>query len=292
MRLCTVFVLVIVAAGALASPPNAEPCPARRSLEKWKSQFGERGYRLEYDEVRRFLYFSALPEREHRAMRATLERQADHLAATLFDGPPDYDTLIIIPRHAHAMRIFDTPNVAGRYDHDQRRLIARDAGSALRHEFFHLMHYGHMERLGVPHAWWVQEGLAALYEDYELDEDGAITFLPNERTIVMRNRLRSSRVLPWPELFEMPAERFMARATVLYPQARSMFRFTAAQGRLESWYRAYVEHFDDDRTGVKAFEVVFGEALEEIERQWRQWAMETPGVPGRQTSSPPARDGH
>ncbi len=264
--------LAIVAASQEASRKLAH-----QALEQWLEQFGEDNYYVEHDEHRGLIFATALRGGAHQQVRRMLEKQQDHLSDTLFGAPPDYDVLIAIPTSRDARRLFQQRNIGGSYEHRSRRLVSRDIGGSLRHEFFHVMHYGHMERLGQAHRLWVQEGLASLYEDYELTDNG-VQFLPNERDEITRNRARVNRLVPWHNVFELPADRFMARATVLYPQTRSMFQFVAAEGKLEAWYEAYVEHFDDDPSGKRAFEVAFGQSIDRTEQQWRQWIEDQPVV--------------
>jgi S1-C subfamily serine protease len=47
---------------------------------------------------------------------------------------------------------------------------------------------------------------------------------------------------------------------------------------LQEWYRAYVETFQQDRSGTKAFEVAFGRPASEVEREWRKWVIEQPEI--------------
>ena len=63
-----------------------------------------------------------------------------------------------------------------------------------------------MERRDQHHRLWVQEGLAALYEDFKIAEDGSIRFLPNERHNIARNRAKAGRLMRWSKLFEMDSE--------------------------------------------------------------------------------------
>jgi C-terminal processing protease CtpA/Prc len=70
----------------------------------------------------------------------------------------------------------------------------------------------------------------------------------------------------------------MNKAQQMYPQVRSIFEYLAQQGQLESWYRAYVERFDEDRSGAKAFEIALSKPLEEIERDWRRWVAQQPQI--------------
>jgi len=57
--------------------------------------------------------------------------------------------------------------IGGAYEHDDKRLVARDLGPTLRHEFFHVLHWRDMDRLGQVHPIWIQEGLASLVEDMD-----------------------------------------------------------------------------------------------------------------------------
>ena len=74
-----------------------------------------------------------------------------------------------------------TPSRAGRYEHASRRLLTRDTGATLRHEFTHALHFAHMERINQLHPIWLREGLATVFETYRTREDGSFEFLPNER---------------------------------------------------------------------------------------------------------------
>jgi S1-C subfamily serine protease len=70
----------------------------------------------------------------------------------------------------------------------------------------------------------------------------------------------------------------MDHASRHYPQVRSIFEFIAEQGKLDCWYTALVEHYEDDRTGALAFRTCFGLPLDDIERAWRRWVFERPPV--------------
>lgn len=251
---------------------------AANALQEWRDTYGEEHYRYERDEQHRLNFATALDDVSHKEMREMLERQADQMIATLFEHPPGYDVLIAVPTPADSDKFFDDRSVGGMYQHDMRRLVARDIGATLRHEFFHAMHYGHMERLNQPHALWVQEGLASLYEEYELDDDGTIRFLPNDRQLIVKSRARTGRLTPWSELFALTSREFMDKAQPLYPTVRSIFEYVADQGKLVEWYRAYIAHFGDDRTGAKAFEVTFGKPVDTVEKDWRRWVTDQPTI--------------
>lgn len=270
----------------LAGRERSDREAGRREFELWRERFGDDAYRYESDDDLNLHFATALDARMHDRMRLMLRIQAKELVELLFEGPPKESVFIAIPTRQDAGSFFrdlakrdatfNSPNVAGIYEHRPRRLISTDIGQSLRHEFTHAMHYGDMERLGQAHPLWIQEGLATLFEDYDFDEDERIRFLANERDEVIRELVRSNRALPWRSLFSIEAKPFMTQAQALYPQVRSIFRFLHEQGKLTAWYRAYTRSFKDDRTSQAAFEEVFGTRLADVERAWRGWVVDAP----------------
>ncbi|MEE9131361.1 MAG: PDZ domain-containing protein [Phycisphaerales bacterium] len=251
---------------------------ADNALDLWRATYGAEHYRYERDEQRRIAYATALDPVSHREMRRMLQREADHLQSALFDVEPRSYLLIAVPTPSDGDRIFTADNIGGIYEHAQRRLIARDIGGALRHEFVHALHYVHMDQLRQRHPLWIQEGLASLFEDYTLHDDGTIQFLPNERHNIVKNRARAGRLMKWKNLFVITDDRFMAKAGQLYPQVRSIFEFVADQGKLTQWYESLIANFREDTTGLQAFELCFDMPLDEIERAWRRWLTTRPKI--------------
>ncbi len=252
---------------------------ARRQQEAWRDAHPGDVYRYLDDPAHRLVFATCLDETSHADMALTLARQADQQAATLFGGMPEAEVFIAVATPADIRRTFDNdPRTAGMYEHRLRRIVTGDIGTVLRHEFTHAMHFGHMERTGQPHAMWVQEGLAALYERYDLSESGEITFLPTARHNDVRRLVaqRSGPVVA--PMMAMKPSQFMAASDDLYPVARSFFEYLADQGKLRRWYRAYVDGFADDRTGRAAAESVLGKPVAAVERDWRAWVKARPEV--------------
>ena len=247
---------------------------ADRQVRRWKSRYGEEGYTFESDAERKLHFITSVDAVAHAQMKKMLQKQADQMARTLFKGTPDYWCLVAVPTKKDAEKIFPASNTSGIYMHDSRRLVSRDIGASMRHEFGHLMHYGHMEQLGQKHAMWVQEGLASLYEDYELSEDGKITFAPNMRHNIARKQVERNRALPWSKLLDLDGRAFLAGDARYYPQVRSMFEFLANLGVLEEWYEAYTKSYRQSPNGKRAWEVTFGLPLERVESRWRQWVLD------------------
>ena len=184
---------------------------ARDAMGHWRSLYGDDQYHYSRDEDRRIAYATALDPTSHTEMRRMIERQVDYLQASIFDTSPSSFLLIAVPTPPDARKLFNNENTGGIYEHEKRRVISRDTGSSLRHELVHAYHYAHMDRLGQRHPLWVQEGIAALHESYVLDEDGTITYLPNERHNRVRGLVKSEGLRRWKrsfiaELSEIPRE--------------------------------------------------------------------------------------
>ena len=255
---------------------------ARSAQEGWRQRFGEAGYLFEQDEDRRIHYATALDAYSQSRMREMVDELSDHSIQHLFDAPPDDYFLIAIPTPEDSKLFFNgQDHVGGIYEHGRRRLVARTVGSNLRHEVIHAFHWGHMDRLRQRHPIWIQEGLACLYEDYEISDEGLLTFIPNKRNNIAVRRMRSGTLMPWKKLFAMDMNEFMTsnQAPHLYPQVRSIFEFITDQGKLDQWYKAYVSGFKVDPTGRLAFEQVFGQPMASTERAWRLWLVNRPLIP-------------
>jgi hypothetical protein len=152
-------------------------------------------------------------------------------------------------------------------------LVVHEAGRSLQHEITHVLHHNHMDAIEQIHPLWIQEGLATLYELFELHPDGGVLFPPNDRDALAIYLLNRDRLIPLAELMTMSDDDFRDRADLRYAQVRSIFRFLATQGHLAEWYRAYVNLYDLDSTGAKALEQAFDMRLEQIDRLWRDWII-------------------
>ncbi|MHC4081081.1 MAG: TPR end-of-group domain-containing protein [Planctomycetota bacterium] len=259
----------------------ADELLARRRHQEWRQRLDPGRYRFETDEEHNLSYATALDKAAHRDMRRMLADLSAHLDQALFrtssaDVPTRCRVIIVIPADGDAARLLTEPNAAGVYYHHRRELIATDPQRALRHEFVHLMHHRHMDAVGQQHAAWIQEGLAAVYEEYRLEPDGGVHFAPNDREPLARMLARTGRLISWRDLAAMGPDALRADAARAYPQLRSMFRYIAEREHLAAWYETYVDSFDNDPTGVTALEVALGRPVDELEQQWRRWLERQP----------------
>jgi hypothetical protein len=263
--------------GGADAGAGARDMRARDQQAKWRADHPGDTYRYLDDPEHRLVFATCLDETSHADMARTLARQADQQAATLFDAVPEVEVFIAVATPADVRRaVAGSQTTEGMYEHPLRRIITSDIGMVLRHEFTHAMHFGHMERLGQPHAMWVQEGIASLYERYALSDDGSIEFLPTARHNVARTVAARRGGTPIASMVAMTPKQFMAASGDLYPVARSFMEYLADTGKLRRWYRAYVDGFNEDRTGVRAIEVACGAPLAEVEQAWRTWTLARP----------------
>lgn len=241
---------------------------------EWKRLHPD-GYNFESDALHQLHFASPLNEETQREMVAMLGGQADHLTQSLFKSVQLDWVFILVPRMDDRAIFFTDESTAGWYEHKRRMLVTADIGASLRHEFVHLLHWGHMDRIGQRHPMWVQEGLASLYEEYTLEKStGRIRFEPNERHNVVHDLIISGELPSWRVLFSMESVRFMRAAERNYPIVRSIFEFIAARGLLEKWYERLIGTWKEDRDGILALERTFNQPLESIERAWRGWVRE------------------
>ncbi len=177
-------------------------------------------------------------------------------------------------------------SVGGLYDHDRKELVTRDTGGTLRHEFAHVLHWRHCDRLGQIHPMWVQEGLCALVEDVEpsADPSGLLRPVVSWRTNTVRNMAAIGRLPAWDRLLTQDADAFVASSPLAnYAVARAIFLFLSEKGVLRAWYTAFTAGHAADPTGRQALQSALGRPVAEIERQWRAWAAALPAAPDAQS---------
>lgn len=256
----------------------------RAEFEAMRQGLGA-GYRFERDETLRINLACAFDARAFEDARAELTRTARWAERFVFGeaapdpARPDPWVSVALPTPEDFAGLVSAGNVGGYYDHDAKRLVTRDLGAGLRHEFFHAMHWRAMSRTGQTHPLWVMEGLATLLEDADPDPEQIYRPTPSWRTNIVRRLARSGGLTPWPRLFRMTREQFMnGRASAHYAQARAVFLFLHEKGVLRAWYRAYAAEFDRDPSGLSAFETVFADDPSRVERMFRDWLAALPDV--------------
>lgn len=177
--------------------------------------------------------------------------------------------------------------IGGAYDHNRRSLVAQDLGATLRHELIHVLHWRDMSRLGQHHAAWIQEGLAALVEDYDL-VNGTITPVPSWRTNIVKRLHNARRLTPLEELAGATMQRMTtSRPLAQYAQSRAVMLFLLDRGKLTEFYRTYTDTFGTDPTGLHALRTTLGHAEQgDLEADYQAWITSLPQVAERGSDLP------
>ena len=240
-----------------------------------------KAYTFEQDVDARLHIASAFDPRGLDAAKREMRRVEDWSRAhlpMLFrfpEGRPPAWVTVILPTTRDFVRLIGVPNVGGYYDKDNKRLVTRDVGPSLRHEYFHVLHWRHMMRIGQVHPIWVQEGLASMFEDMDGD-----SFAPSWRTNMVKRMQRRGGIVDLDALVQMPRKRFMgSRRQAHYAEARALMVYLADRGVLRDWYAKYVDGFETDPTGAGALCAALGaHDLAEAQRGFEAWLEVLPEV--------------
>lgn len=229
---------------------------------------------IERDDDLRIIYGANLARETFDRMRGKIQAQLKWQSTHLFDGIPNSYVLVLIPTPEKAQALIGNTRVAGLYSHGSKRLVTRDLGPSLQHELTHALHHAHKDRLGQNHPMWIQEGLAAVFEMYEIDPStDELTVRSNTRINIVLNLQKVNGLSKWSKFFTLSDRKFVGtRPRARYAEARTIFQFLSEYGLLIKWYQTYTENFAEDSTGQLAFLKVFNvEKIVEVERKYRSW---------------------
>lgn len=249
----------------------------------------------------RLAYLSAFDEASFEDATGELSRLASWADASVFPGILDPKAsggdawvVVVLPSRADFARwatsmfgpgaLEGLATIGGLYSHDTKRLVAQDLGATLRHEFFHVLHWRSMTRLGQRHPIWIMEGLCSLAEDYDLAGESLVP-APSWRTNTVKRMERAHLLLPIRELASRTHAQFQGpRRMGLYAQARGVFLYLGQKGKLKEWYARYTRDFADDPTGVRSLGETLAMTPEEFDQDFKAWARALPDVPERLTT--------
>ncbi len=165
--------------------------------------------------------------------------------------------------------------IGGEYNHEQKRLVAQDLGSTLRHEFMHTLHWRDMTRRGQTYPLWLQEGMCCLAEDYDLTGDlatGTITPAHSWRTNAVIRLERNKKALTIRQLSTMTDQEFSSnRPLATYAQARTFFMYLNSKNKLKGWYQAYCEHYGEDTSAFTALRLALQLSEPEAEQDYKKY---------------------
>lgn len=248
------------------------------------------------DESLRLVYLSSFNTTSFDAAKSEIDLIGRWANTTLFADVPaeasanDSWAIVILPNRREFLRwaiatygpvaMSNGQGIGGFYDHDAKRLVAQDLGSSFRHEFMHVLHWRDCTRRGQVHPIWVMEGLCSLVEDYDTDASGQLRPATSWRSNTAKRLEKAGLLMPIEKLCALPREKFMTgRPLAMYAQARTLFLYLSDQGKLGAWYSSFCKTFDEDPTGVAAFEAVFGKPIKQINVDYRAWVRQLQPVP-------------
>jgi len=162
----------------------------------------------------------------------------------------------------------DTP--FGYYSHHQRALVMNigTGTGTLVHEMFHALVEPDFPDIPL----WANEGIASLFEQCRVTEDGLVG-LVNWRLPALQRAIRAGKLPPLRKIMTMSDAEFRQSGGTGYAAARYFMMYLQEKGVLEKFYKTFRDGFKDDPTGVRFAEELLGEKLEEVEPVWRKWVM-------------------
>lgn len=270
-----------------------------RLLASLKAQGARAEYRVFVDKARNFVFMHANPRKLARA-RKELEGYARLQWRDLFRNKVTQPLHIVLLERQDNSAILD-PGIGGFFRPGTNVLICGDMPSmklnksnVVVHEFTHALHFADQSARRQPHPIWLVEGLASLFESAVVVKDRLVP-RHSARLRTVQSALRRGRNVPWRRLMRMDQPSFMQVASVGYAQARYMLFYMAEKGYLKRFYDEYTNSsgYQGDKTGLEAFEVVFGKPIGEVERDWKAWIrlQKVPAIPFIGISTQPVKKG-
>lgn len=270
---------------------------ARRQSIVTRDQGWTRGrYTDRADESLRIVVRSAYSDEATDLALADLQAVATYLTDTLFTELPKEPwhshtpwVSVVLPNerdyaawaeHAVGGTARGLASVGGAYDDHTKRLVAQDLGATLWHEFAHALHYHDAARNHQTHALWIVEGIGALVETFDTNEDGSISPAPDWRLNSLKRAKERALLNPVADLAAATHEDFNGPATLrTYAHARAVFLFLAQKNQLTDFYTAYTETLLDDPSGLTALETATGFTPELFDDALNAWLDTLPMVP-------------
>jgi hypothetical protein len=229
-------------------------------------------YRSSYDPKSRLLFVTSVDEKtEAHAKRLIREHLRMHRDA-LFPDPFGYPVTILLPSVGDYRKIVGevNPKASGFYLRKVRTLASISFSSVLFHELTHAVHHNDQILSGEDHPIWLVEGLASFYQQGKIEKGSFFPEIGGDVTLV-QDALKNRGLPSLASLVEMDRKKYLQAPERNYAHSRYVMYYLAKQGKLGDFYAAYKRTYDEDRTGVRALEIVLGEKIDAIDAAWRRW---------------------
>lgn len=263
---------------------QAQLAQAKKIRDELAKQYGSQCV-YEVDTANKLIFATNIDKQTLDDLKTSLLAHAQGLWNDMFDHRPTQFVTIVVPAPDPADK--NDPILGGGfYEHGKRTLIAHQIGMVLFHEFTHAMHAADQDALGQHHPIWILEGYSTFYETSKL-VDGHLVPVPNNRLAVLQAYAARNQTIPWRKFVKYEQPQYMKECNICYPQSRYMLVYLYDKGLFKKWYDTYTSTYDQDPTGVKAWETVFGKKFEDIEQDWLKWVAQQPTPPLRLVANQP-----
>jgi hypothetical protein len=141
-------------------------------------------------------------------------------------------------------------------------------GGTLVHEMFHAL--VDVDFPDIPP--WANEGVASLFEQCNITDDGLVGLL-NWRLPIVQQAIRDKTLPSLRKMMTMSDVEFRRSDRGCYAAARYLMLHLQTRGTLTTFYKSFRDRFKEDPTGVKFAEEALGQKLEDAEPAWRTWVL-------------------
>ena len=242
-------------------------------IERYKKELGDK-YNYIKEEKYRLIVISNVEKGRLNSLVGALQAYADCHWKDFFKNKPKYYITVLIPNSTeeYRKRFGGRQGAAGFYNPGTRKLTVNLAtgGGTMIHEFTHALHYADMEGLGQRHPIWIIEGFGSLFEQCTRREGSGYGML-NWRLPGLKQAIAQDKCYNLKKFIENSGTHFRQNTSLSYAISRYIFYYLQEKKMLRKWYAKYRENYEEDKTGLKTLEEVYGENIDEFEKDWREF---------------------
>jgi hypothetical protein len=244
---------------------------AERAVDELRQKFGK-DYLYEVDEEKKLIFATNTDRATLDALKAWLEAQTRSQCEQLFSHKPDEFIRVVLPSASDYHKLMKRPGVLGLYEDETRTLLAQRLGQVMTHEFTHALHSADQRALGQEHPIWLREGLAAMFEAGDFEDDVLIPH-DNFRLGFVQSAARRQALIPLEKLLRTSPQDFIKSPNLSYGESSSLLLYLHEQKLLHKFYDVYTASYALDPTGQTALESVTGLTLPDLQRTWEAWML-------------------
>jgi hypothetical protein len=256
------------------------PTEAQESIDRRVAQMQEKlgdSYRARRDEELKVVILSDLSDKDIDDYLERLRLYEHALHATFFDHLPDYWILVLIPSSAddYNRKLGGQSGNAGFYESGTHTLtvnLATGTGTVV-HEWTHALNIADQTARGQSQPLWMLEGFGSLYEQAGIRNGRPMGFT-NWRLPQVQSMIQNGTVRPMRDFIMDSKKYFDQDPVAAYAQTRYIFYYLQETDLLQKFYRAYVDGYAEDTTGIVALEKVLGKKVEDWTREWKTFTMD------------------